>query len=63
MALPLTRHGHQALLPRILELRANFTAYDACYVALAERLDGDLLTVDVRLATAVREHTDISAVP
>jgi predicted nucleic acid-binding protein len=38
LLLPLTRHGHQALLPRVLELRANFSAYDACYVALAERL-------------------------
>jgi predicted nucleic acid-binding protein len=24
LSLPLTRHGHQALLPSVLELRANF---------------------------------------
>ena len=50
--LPLTRHGHQALLPRILALRANFTAYDASYVALAERLEAPILTADRRLARA-----------
>ena len=50
--LPLNRHGHQTLLPRILALRANFTAYDASYVALAERLEAPLLTADRRLARA-----------
>ena len=38
LLMPLTRHGHQALLSRVLGLRSNFSAYDACYVALAERL-------------------------
>lgn len=61
--LPLRRHGHQWLMPRLLELRANFTAYDACYVALAEHLDGQLLTGDGRLARAVREHTEITVGP
>ena len=50
--LPLARHGHQTLLPRILGLRANFTSYDAAYVALAERLEAPLLTADRRLARA-----------
>ncbi len=50
--LPLIRHGHQALLPRILGLRANFSAYDATYVALAERLEAPFLTADRRLARA-----------
>jgi predicted nucleic acid-binding protein len=57
--LPLTRHGHQGLLERMLELRANFTAYDATYVALAEELAGGLLTADDRLARAVRSHTNL----
>jgi predicted nucleic acid-binding protein len=55
--LPLTRHGHQDLLPRIMELRQNFSAYDATYVALAERTGGRLLTGDVRLAAAARSHS------
>ena len=50
--LPLTRHGHQTLLPRNLGLRGNFTSYDAAYVALAERLEAPLLTADRRLARA-----------
>lgn len=34
------------------ELRANVTAYDACYVALAEALDWPLCTADRRLSQA-----------
>jgi predicted nucleic acid-binding protein len=51
-AFPLRRHPHLVLLPRIWELRANLTAYDAAYVALAEALDASLLTRDRRLAAA-----------
>jgi predicted nucleic acid-binding protein len=61
--LPLTRHGHQTLLPRVLELRSNFSAYDACYVALAELLGAELLTADARLSRAVRTHTTIGVLP
>jgi len=44
------RWPHQPLLPRIWELRHNFTAYDAAYVALAESLGATLLTCDGALA-------------
>lgn len=37
---------------RAFELRANVTAYDATYVALAEHLGCVLLTADRRLAAA-----------
>lgn len=56
LAVPLARHGHQALLARVLQLRSNFSAYDAVYVALAEQLKGDLLTADDGLARAVRSQ-------
>ena len=59
LLLPLTRHGHRALLPRVLDLRSNFSAYDASYVALAEVLSADLLTADERLSRAVRTHTAV----
>lgn len=59
LLLPLTRRGHQALLPRILQLHANFSAYDACYVALAEHLGAPFITADDRLARAVRTHTSL----
>jgi predicted nucleic acid-binding protein len=60
-AAPLTRAPHQALLGRCWELRDNLTVYDATYVALAEALDADFLTGDVRLANAVgpRCHIEI----
>jgi predicted nucleic acid-binding protein len=40
----------------VLQLRSNFSAYDAAYVALAEQLNGELLTADDGLARAVRSH-------
>lgn len=40
------------LMRRAYELRANVTAYDATYVALAEALECELLTGDRRLAGA-----------
>ena len=50
--LPVRRHPHLPLLPRVWALRANLTAYDAIYVALAERLGATLVTRDSRLAVA-----------
>lgn len=40
------------MLPRIWELRENLTAYDATYVAVAEALDAELVTADLRLTRA-----------
>ena len=57
--LPLERHGHLSLLPRVVSLRQNFTAYDAVYVTLAEQLGAAVLTADGRLARAIRAHLDI----
>ncbi len=59
---PLTRYPHDLLLPRIWELRANLTAYDAAYVALAEILDAPLLTRDERLASAPGHRARIELV-
>jgi predicted nucleic acid-binding protein len=50
--LAMRRHSHQPLLGRIWQLRNNLTAYDACYVALAESLGALLLTTDSALASA-----------
>jgi predicted nucleic acid-binding protein len=40
------------LLPRIWQLRHNFSAYDAAYLVLAEKLGARLLTRDGKLAAA-----------
>src|SRR3954451_13617851 len=56
---PVRRYPHTILLPRVWELRSNFTAYDAVYVALAEALDASLLTRDHRLATAAKRHVGV----
>jgi predicted nucleic acid-binding protein len=48
----LTRFPTLPLMRRAYELRANVTAYDAAYVALAEQLDCVLVTADARLAKA-----------
>ncbi len=50
--LPATRHPHDPYLDRVWALRANLTAYDAVYVAVAEMLGAPLLTCDRRLARA-----------
>ena len=52
LALPLVRVPTGPLMPRAYELRANVTAYDAAYIALAEGLACTLVTADVRLARA-----------
>jgi predicted nucleic acid-binding protein len=57
--LPLIRHGHQTLLARVLSLRINFSAYDATYIALAERLEATLVTGDEALTRAVASHLEI----
>jgi predicted nucleic acid-binding protein len=50
--LPVTVYPTAPLLRRVWELRGNVSAYDACYLALAEALDAVLLTADARLAAA-----------
>jgi predicted nucleic acid-binding protein len=50
--LVIERHDHQWLVRRIWQLRDSLTAYDGCYVALAEALGAPLLTCDAKLAGA-----------
>ena len=58
-AMAIERHGHQALLERMWQLRHNLTAYDAAYLALAERLDAPLLTRDAALASVAGHHARV----
>ncbi|MGE5206780.1 MAG: type II toxin-antitoxin system VapC family toxin [Chlamydiota bacterium] len=51
--LRINRYSHFLLLPRIWQLRHNFSVYDAAYIVLAETIGGVLLTRDRRLASSV----------
>jgi predicted nucleic acid-binding protein len=53
-ALPAERYSHTPLISRIWELRHNFTAYDATYIALAEATDSVLYTCDEKLRNGHR---------
>jgi predicted nucleic acid-binding protein len=44
--MPIERIAMTSLLERVWDLRANATAYDASYIALAEALDATLITTD-----------------
>jgi predicted nucleic acid-binding protein len=61
--LGMTRYPGSSLLPRVWDLRDNLSAYDACYVALAELLDCDLLTADARLSRAPGVRCAVTVVP
>lgn len=50
--LPIAVYPTAPLLVRCWQLHNNLTAYDACYVALAETLGCRLLTADARLSRA-----------
>lgn len=57
------RVSASGVLGRIWELRANLSAYDATYVAVAEAIDSPLVTADRRLASAPGPRCLITVVP
>ena len=57
------RHPVQgAVVARAWQLRHNLSFYDAVYVALAESLDCQLITADIRLARALEDHDLITTI-
>ncbi|WP_419918324.1 type II toxin-antitoxin system VapC family toxin [Candidatus Poriferisocius sp.] len=52
LRLDLTLYPFAPFAARVWELRANLTAYDAWYVALAEALNWPLITLDRRIGGA-----------
>ena len=59
--LPAERYAHTPLAGRIWELRRNFTAYDAAYIALAEATDSVLYTCDAKLRKGHRAQVVVFA--
>jgi predicted nucleic acid-binding protein len=53
--LRVTRQSFAELIGPILDLRHNFSAYDASYIVLARALHAPLLTADPRLAAAAKD--------
>jgi predicted nucleic acid-binding protein len=61
--LRIVRYPMRPLQARVFELRHNFTAYDAMYVALAEQLRLPLLTDDGKFDGAPGHDAEIQWVP
>jgi predicted nucleic acid-binding protein len=53
------RHQMTDLLAHILDLRENFTVYDATYVILAQALEAPLVTADTKMSEAKRFGVDV----
>jgi len=61
--LAMTRYPTFTLFDRVWELRDSLSAYEATYVALAERLGCNLVTADGRLSRAPGLRCSITVVP
>ena len=59
----LTRYPAAPMTRRVWHLRANLSAYDALYVALAERLGCALVTADARIARSAGLRCAVEVVP
>ncbi len=61
--LTVVAYPYEPFAARAWELRANVTAYDAWYVAVAESLGADLATLDRRLSRAPGVHCEFVLPP
>ena len=59
IAFRIERHPMTSLLGHVLDLRDNFTAYDAAYVVLAQALDSPVVSADAKLREAARLGVDV----
>jgi predicted nucleic acid-binding protein len=53
-AFRIERHQMTGLLGYLLDLRDNFTVYDAAYLVLAQALEAPVVTADAKLKEAAR---------
>ncbi len=62
-ALRIERHQMTHALGHMLDLRENFTAYDAAYVVLALGLEAPLVTSDTKMKEAGRLGVEVALIP
>jgi predicted nucleic acid-binding protein len=53
------RHPMTGLLGHLLDLRENFTVYDAAYLVLAQALEAPIVSADAKLREAIRLGIDV----
>jgi predicted nucleic acid-binding protein len=53
-AFHIERHQMTSLLGHLLDLRDNFTVYDAAYLVLAQALEAPVVSADAKLKEAMR---------
>ena len=53
-AFRIERHPMTGMLGHMLDLRDNFTVYDAAYLVLAQALEAPIVSADAKLKEAVR---------
>jgi len=58
-AFRIERHPMTGLLGYMLDLRDNFTVYDAAYLVLAQALDSPIVSADAKLPEAARLGVDV----
>jgi predicted nucleic acid-binding protein len=63
VSLPVELFPYSSCASRVWELRLNITAYDACYVALAESLGVTLATLDAGLSRATGTRCEFAVPP
>jgi predicted nucleic acid-binding protein len=63
LSLPVTLYPFEPLAERVWELRGAVATFDAWYVALAERLDLEFVTLDARLMRAAGPRCRFRAAP
>ncbi len=61
--LGITRYPVFSILHRVWQLRENLSAYDACYVTLAELLGCALMTADGRIGRVRGTRCPVTVVP